>query len=62
MSREVERATRPLVYYVSPGGWRWRRLADRQLRMLLPFWRQHLRDGDAGFELPGVAWPPARTA
>ena len=62
MARDVEHVTRPPVYFVTTGGWRWRRLAHRQLRMLLPFWRQHLRDGDAWFELPGVSWPAARTA
>jgi hypothetical protein len=62
VSRDIENTHPAPVYYVTPGGFRWRRLAERQVRLLLPFWRRFLRDGDAGFELPGVAWPPARTA
>ena len=60
VSREVERSVPSPLFYVSPGGFHWRRLAERQVRLLLPFWRQRLRDEELGFELPGVPWPAAK--
>jgi hypothetical protein len=62
MSREAERSVPRPLFYVTPGGFRWRRLAERQAQLLLPFWRQRLRDEGVGFELPGLPWPAARTA
>ena len=62
VSRDIENVRPAPVYYVTPDGFRWRRLGGGQVRQLLPFWRQRLRDEELGFELPGVPWPPARTA